>query len=134
MKLHWRGKTAFTLIEVMVALGLFFLATFTILDLVSQSLRNARRLQQTTIDPGLLAAPAVLNQKLVEGSDSGDFGDLYPDYRWISQTNQAGTNGLFEVDFGIYHNAGDKSVESQLSIFLFRPESPVTPGGGAVRR
>ena len=127
MKTNGQSWSAFTLIEVMVALGLFFMATFVILDLVSQSLRNARMLQQTTIDPGMLAAQACLNQKLEEGQDAGDFGDMYPDYRWISQTNQIGTNGLFEVDFGIYRDAGDRSAGAQLDIYLFRPESPIRP-------
>jgi len=36
------GTNAFTLMEVMVACGIFFMATFAILALVSTTLRNAR--------------------------------------------------------------------------------------------
>jgi len=39
-----RSTAAFTLIEVMIDGGLFFLATFAILALVTQNLRSARSL------------------------------------------------------------------------------------------
>jgi hypothetical protein len=78
----------------------------------------------------MLAAQASMGKKLAEGSDSGDFGDLYPDYRWISQTNEVGTNGLFEVDFGVYRHGGGSggAVDSHLCILLYRPDSPHRPG------
>ena len=47
---------AFSLIEVMIAMFLFFMAVFTILALVSNTLRNARALQQPPIDAGMAAA------------------------------------------------------------------------------
>jgi len=47
-----------------------------------------------------LVPEATMSQRLIEGSDSGDFGDLYPGYRWRSETNFYGTNGLFEPPGG----------------------------------
>src|SRR5207342_1412722 len=41
---------AFSLIEVMIACGIFFMATFAILALVSTTLRNARALQRGDVD------------------------------------------------------------------------------------
>src|SRR5712691_7651775 len=73
---------AFTLLEVMIALGIFFMAMFTILALVSNTLRNARSLQETEVDPGMLAAQLSLTNRITEGSESGDFGDVYRDYTW----------------------------------------------------
>ena len=40
-----RRMRAFSLLEVMIAVGIFFLALFSILGLVSQMLRNARAIQ-----------------------------------------------------------------------------------------
>jgi hypothetical protein len=124
---------AFTLIEVTIAAGILFICLFAVLELLSSCLRNARALQHSTLDAGMLAAEASVSQKLVEGSDSGDFGELYPGYRWKSETNFYGTNGLFEVDFTIYRPTDENGGETHMSILLFRPESPVGPGGRPVR-
>ena len=125
---------AFTLLEVMIAMGLFFMAVFSILGLISNGLRNARALQQTTVDAGMLAAELSLTNKLTEGIESGDFGDLYPDYKWTQEIIEVGTNGLFEVKFVIMHNAAVRLVESPMSILLFRPESVAGGVGGGLRR
>jgi len=125
---------AFSLLEVMIAMGLFFMAVFSILALVSNGLRNARALQQTTVDAGMLAAELSLTNKLTEGMESGDFGDLYPDYKWAQEIVEVGTNGLFEVRFVIRHNAAGRLIESPMSILLFRPESAAGGVGGGIRR
>ena len=112
--------------EVMIAGGILFMCLFAILALVANSLSNARALQRVPVDPvASLAAGATLSQKLEEGSDSGDFGDLYPDYRWRAETNQIGTNGLFQVDFEVYRRYGSRPELSHMSIILYRPDSIV---------
>jgi general secretion pathway protein I len=130
---HWpvtrirrRGSShadAFTLVEVMIALGIFFMAMFAILGLVSNSLRNARALQRKTVDCGMVAAELSLTNKLTEGLETGDFGDLYPDYEWTRDIYEAETNRLFQVDMIVQRRSGG-AVESKMSILLFRPESP----------
>jgi hypothetical protein len=125
---------AFTLMEVMIAGGILFMCLFAILALVANTLSNARALQRAPVDAGVLAAEAFLSQKLGEGSDSGDFEDLYPDYRWIAETNLylSDTNGLFQVDLAVLRRSGgrDRAVVSHMSILLYRPDSPsgMTPG------
>ena len=124
---------AFTLLEVMVALLIFFMAVFSILALVSNVLRNARALQDVEADAGMLAAELSITNKLYEASDSGDFHDLgraYHDYSWSREISEVGTNGLFEADFVIRHQVGRRPVETKMSVLFFRPESP--PGGGGV--
>jgi len=111
------------LVEVMVALGVFFMAMFTILGLVSNSLRNARALQRKTVDAGMVAAELSLTNKLVEGLETGDFGDIYPEFEWTRDIYEVQTNGLFQVDMIVQRRAGG-AVESKMSILLFRPESP----------
>ena len=53
---RFQTTRAFTLIEVMIACGIFFMATFAILALVSTTLRNARALQHGDVDAGMAAA------------------------------------------------------------------------------
>jgi hypothetical protein len=126
MKTNRPAGAAFTLMEVMIAGGILFMCLFAILALVANTLSNARGLQRLPVDAGVLAADAFLSQKLTEGSDSGDFEDVFPDYRWISETNLylSDTNGLFQVDVAVLRRSGDRSVVSRMSILLYRPDSP----------
>ncbi len=128
-----REVLAFTLLEVMIALGIFFMAMFTILALVSNSLRNARALQETDVDPAMLAAQLTLTNRLFEGSESGDFSDFsetYRDYSWDKYTTHI-TNTLWQVDFVVHHRVGRKPVDTSLSVLVFSPLSQSLPGGGA---
>jgi len=117
-----RPARAFTLLEVMMASGILFLCLFAILQLLSTSLRGARILQRTTVDAGMLAAELSLTNKLSEGTESGDFGKLYPDYHWTREIQEASTNGLFQVDFTVYRR-GIQTPESHLSFLLYKPDS-----------
>ena len=111
---------AFTLFEVMIATAIFFMAMFSILALVSQSLRSARMLHRNVPTPGMVAAELSLTNKLEEGVAEGDFGDLYPDYTWTSDTFLYGSNGLYLIEFVVYR---DGKVDSTMSTLMFRPES-----------
>ena len=126
---NFRARTAaFTLIEVMIAGAILFACLFAILALVANSLRNARALQRLPVDAGMLAAELSLTNRLEEGSDSGDFGNLYRDYEWRRQISEVGTNGLFEVEFTVIHRTSSQPVESHMSILLYRPDSIRRPG------
>ncbi len=122
----------FSLLEVMVALLIFFLAAFAILDSVSQGLRAARGLQMNLPDVGPLMADLMLTNKLEEGVEEGDFGDLYPDFTWSRDTYLISTNGLFELDFTIRGFTQGRPYESTTSLLLWRPDSPVS--GSPTRR
>jgi hypothetical protein len=133
-----RGRqrsAAFSLVEVMVALAIFFMAVFAILGLMSTVLKNARGLQNKKgVDAGLVAAELSITNKLAEGLESGDFGDMYPDHTWTRDTRESATNGLFQVDIIVQRGSGNGPVESKMSILLFRPESAGgSLGGGLVR-
>jgi len=124
-------QIAFTLLEVMVATAIFFMAVFAILGLVAGALRNARALQQIDADAGMLAAELNLTNRLKEGVESGDFGNLYPGYTWTRDTYLwpvMPTNGLFQVDFTVSRQVGKQPVETHMSILCFAPDSQVSGG------
>jgi Tfp pilus assembly protein PilV len=123
------AREAFSILEVMIALSLFFIAIFSILNLTSQSLAAARRLQEYEVDIASLAADFSLTNRLEEGSESGDFGEVRPGYSWVRTVREVGTNGLFQADFNVYFTSRRKgtAMESTMSILLFRPDS----AGGA---
>jgi hypothetical protein len=120
---------AFTLIEVMIALGIFFMAVFTILALVSNILRNARGLQRPQVDAGVAAAIYVNTNKFPEGRVSGDLGDSLPDYRYEIETDEFATNGLMQADV-VLSRRGSRQPPDTLSILVFDPNHQSTPFGG----
>jgi hypothetical protein len=123
------GRRAFSLMEVMIALVIFFSCVFTILELVSGTLRNARALQQNEPDLGRLAAQDAMNKltNSVEGeATSDDFGKDYPGYSWTKERYPVASNGLYEVDYTVSHRVGRGEAETHLSVLFFQPNLPVT--------
>jgi hypothetical protein len=122
------SQTAFSLMEVMIASGIFFMCVFSILAMVSSVLRNARSLRRTELDAGMVAARLVgVTNRFYEGSESGDFGNLYPDYSYEADTIEAATNGLYEIDIVVRRRGVSQPVDS-MSIYVFSPDSAITPG------
>jgi Tfp pilus assembly protein PilV len=127
MKSHAR---AFSLLEVMIALGIFFMAMFTILALVSNSLRSARRLRRIEVDAGMVAAQLLIKtNRFSEGRESGDFGQLYQNYSWEYDCNIVETNGLLQFDIKVFHRGNSQPVDA-MSMLLFSPESASLQFGG----
>lgn len=117
---------AFTLIEVMLAMAMFFTAVFAILALVSSSLRNARALQSSRVDAAALAAFLTVSNRLEEGMYSGDFGDLFRDQQFDYEVIPI-TNGLVRVDVLVRSRQGRGQQVSTLSLLLFQPGTPLAP-------
>lgn len=114
-----RSLRAFSLLEVMIAIAIFFTCSFAILALVSSGLRTARMLKNTRPKPSMLAVE-LFTTNLVEGVESGDFGRMYPDHVWETDTYEYGTNGLVQVDITISRR-GQRTPESTLSVWKFDP-------------
>jgi hypothetical protein len=131
----FRQEMALSLIEVMIAMGIFFMVVFAILGMVSNSLRNARALQGTQGDApiGALAAFLTTSNRLDEGTFSGDFGDLYPDYEYDFEVIPI-TNGLVRVDLNVRGGTGKRPEESTMSILLFLANQPNSVPGFGIRR
>ena len=115
----------FTLIEVMVASGIFCIALVAILGAMSRGLGMARSLEFTGPDCGMLAAELSLTNQLADGeSVHGDFGRIYPGFSWVRESNEVSSNGLYKVDFVILKRDGyRKEPYDQLSVLMYKPES-----------
>ena len=120
-----RRAAAFTLIEVMIACGIFFMATLAILALVSSTLKNARGLQRIEVDAGMAAAQVYQTLKTnrePEISLSGDFGDSYPDYSWTADSSEYATNGLLQVDIVVSRRGLQRPADT-LTILVWAPDA-----------
>ncbi len=133
------GRGGFTLLEVMFAVVAFCMAMTAILGLVSQSLETARRLQRPMVDAGMVAAELSLTNKLVEGTETGNLGDLlgeeYRGYTWDYAVEEVETNKLFEAVIVIQSNTGNRPVVSKGTYLFYRPDSPAgsMDGGNFIR-
>lgn len=125
-----RPRRAFSLIEVMVALAIFFIAVFAILGLISQLLKNARAFQnKKAADAGMVHAYwSSITNRVTEGLESGEFSDLaefqdqYRDYSWEKDTMFYATNGLWQVDYRVINKRSGR-VESSVSTFFYDPNT-----------
>jgi len=128
---RWHG---FTLLEVMIAVGIFFIGVFAILGLVSSSLANARRLQRPLVDAGAVASWLAVTNKLVEGIytvNLGDvLGDAYNGYDCTYDVEEAGTNKLFQVGYTVRSTGGNEIIYSMTNLF-YSPQSPAGSLDGA---
>ena len=116
-------ESAFTLIEVMIAITIFFMAMFAILGVLASGVRAATLLRNDGPTAGMVASQLSVTNKLEEGSQSGTFEDIgvYKDYRWQAELREVATNGLFQVDIGVFDGRGNQV--STLSALLYRPDS-----------
>jgi hypothetical protein len=127
---------AFSLLEVMIAVAIFFMATFAILGLTSRTLAQARALTPMEIDTAALAAELSLTNRLEEGPIPDTiirhFEHMYPNYTCGGIITEVGTNGLFKVELEVGGVSEAKHViRSHSEIFLFR--EPIRSGPGAPR-
>ena len=117
---------AFSLLEVMIASAIFFMVLFAILSLVSQGLRMARSLRSSGPTPGMVAAELINTNRMEEGSESGDFGEIYPEHTWTRDLYEASSNGLMRADILVTREIGGKETAPQtMSILIFNPNVTV---------
>jgi len=93
-------STAFSLLEVMIACGIFFIAVFAILALVSNTLRNAQRLRRVEVQAGMVAALIVRTNTVPLGSQTIDLADFgYQDYSADIdvEPDEVFTNGMLQI-------------------------------------
>lgn len=126
-----RSVRAFTLLEVMIAVGILFMCLFGVLALVSHSLRTARSLQQhRTIDTdsvaGLIYTALVDTNSVSEGPVDVDLSEMYPGYKCEADLTQIESNGLCQVDFLVQQNQR-LELKSHFLIYLPNLKQSVVP-------
>lgn len=123
-------QRAFTLLEVAIASAVLAISLFAILTLCITNLRTARALGRVHVDPTSVAALLSVTNRLEEGVESGDFGDLSPGYTWTRRISEfdygAGpvSNGLFLVEIEVIGGSGPLPDKSSMQFILYRPDSP----------
>jgi hypothetical protein len=117
------GRSGFTLLEVMIAVGVLFMCLFAVLALLTNSLASARKLQtHRDIDTGSIAGLIYVQltntNSLNEGPIDVDLEEMFPGCTCTADLTQVGTNGLCQVDFDVERN---QKVEAQSHFFVYLP-------------
>lgn len=130
LNIYNSDRSAFTLLEVMVAIAIFFVGSFAILGLVSTSMDNVRRLERPSVDASPVLARYAATNSLVEGVYSGSLGDPellgkdYRDYNYVVGVEEVRSNHLYSVECKITWLSGKRQVISDMTTILYRPHSP----------
>ena len=127
-KPNTHSRRAFTLLEVMIAIGIFFLGAFTILALISQSLSNAQRLKHPLVDASAVLSGLSLTNQFTEGPVSGNLGDIlgkdYASFNYEGAITEVRSNHLYSADFFIFNVKNNREPVAHTSSLFFRPQSP----------
>jgi len=134
------GKQAgFTLAEVLIAVLIFVIAIFAILNMVKQSMELVRSMQLHRPDLGTLAGKTLQELPIPNGfleiglstPDDEDFRGnnggslaLYRNARWERYLEPIDeTNGLYRATITVFEkNKDGKESEFKLNFLLFRPD------------
>ena len=94
-------SSGFTLLEVMIAVAIIAIALMALLDSQSQglSLANESRFNTTAslLAQGKMAEIEAITEKRNLVSDSGDFGDAFPDYAWQLSVQDVSFEGVDKI-------------------------------------
>lgn len=132
----WRFKThetsGFTLLEVMIATAIIAIALVAALGSQSQSVSLANEAKFATTVAFLAQKKlAELEANDLEDvvSDTGDFGEDFPGYRWESEVGEAPLEGFEKVSDRIkkirltVYRAEDDGYQYRLILYRFAPET-----------
>ena len=137
-----RYRHSFSLLEVVIAVAIFFTAIFAIMQLVSSNLSLVRSLQAKRPDLGTLAGKCLMSTNWVEGIEAPydeDFGfndggaaALYPEAGWerdwmLVATNVSLTNGLYRADIKLTETLAQQEAVTKMSILMYRPSGLESP-------
>ena len=106
----------FSLLEVMIAIGIFFTSVFLILELTSQHLRTARIMQTMDVDrslPALLSMTNFLEIGPLPIDIKMAYEDSHPGVTVDGMIEEAANNGLFRVDYTIHWLAENNMQDAQ---------------------
>jgi hypothetical protein len=117
------ARRAFTLLEVMIAVGILFMCLFAVLALLSNSLATARKLQQhRTVDigtiDGMIYVKIANTNDVREGSSELDIEELYPGYHCHYENKEIASNHLCQVNVEVDHN---QRLELETHFLMYEP-------------
>jgi general secretion pathway protein I len=131
-KSRTHGASGFTLLEVMIATAIIAIALVAALGSQSQSVSLANEAKfSTTVAFLAQKKMAELEAEDLEElrSDTGDFGEDFPGYRWESEVGDATLEGFEKASDHVkrirltVYGAEDDVYQYRLNLYRFAPEA-----------
>ncbi len=126
--LNRKGKDhGFTLLEIVICLGLIALVLVTVFHLQAQNLDLQSEAQFMTTATWLLQERLSQIQsldKIEEGTNTGDFGKDYPDYTYKQEVSEVpGTETLYKVRVAVILERDKAYKDLWLETYLYRQKT-----------
>jgi general secretion pathway protein I len=97
----WRRRDGFTLLEVMIAMAILAIALTAVFSSQAQSISMAASARFETSAALLAQSKMAEYEAMPPGemrTDSGDFGEDFPDYRWQAEVSDGERRELRQVE------------------------------------
>lgn len=118
------NNSGFTLLEIIISMGLITIALLAILRLQAQSLNLQSEVQFTTIAHYLAQdrlSRIHSENRLEAGTFSGDFGEDYPYFRYREEVEEIpDLENLFKVKVSVFLDEGKAENEFFVTTYLYR--------------
>ena len=120
-----KGKDhGFTLLEIIICLGLIALVLVAVFHLQAQNLDLQSEAQFMTTATCLLQerlSQIQAQEKIEEGTNSGDFGEDYPDYTYTQEVSEVpDTETLYKVRVAVILERDQARRDLWLETYLYR--------------
>jgi type II secretion system protein I len=114
----------FTLLEIVICLGLIALVLVAVFHLQAQNLDLQSEAQFMTTATWLLQerlSQIQAQEKIEEGTNSGDFGEDYPDYTYTQEVSEVpDTETLYKVKVAVILERDKARKDLWLETYLYR--------------
>ena len=109
-------EKGFTLLEVMIALTLVAIVFVPLLALRNQNINQtayARKVLRAEFLANEKLSALLLEEKPEKGETNGDFGDKYPDFRWVQAVSDTPLGAVKEISLKVIWKKGNRDEEME---------------------
>ncbi|MFZ7113110.1 MAG: type IV pilus modification PilV family protein [Desulfatiglandales bacterium] len=123
---RYTGSSGFTLLEIVISLGLIATVLLAVFQLQAQNLNLLLEAQFITVANELARERLARIQAggtLIEGTETGDFGEDYPDYSYTQEISaESDLDNIYRIRLSILLEEETPARNLSLEAYLFRSE------------
>ena len=120
-----KNNKGFTLLEVMIALTIVAIVFVPLLALRNQNINQtayARQLLRAEFLANGKISKLLLEETPLKGETHGEFGDPYPEFRWVQTISDTPLGAVREVKLKVIWKRGERDEEMEWVQFVRQSE------------